>query len=84
MQKGIVEGPVAGYEAEANGFAELGMSSESKALRSLFFGQVWLVIYVFAQIHNYTTHTHTYTLPLSSVAWHCKHLICCHCVSPAD
>eukprot|EP00731_Ephydatia_muelleri_P031720 Em0023g227a len=39
MQKGIVEGPVAGYEAEANGFAELGMSSESKALRSLFFGQ---------------------------------------------
>ena len=39
MKKGIEEGPVAGYEAEAGGFAELGMSSESKALRSLFFGQ---------------------------------------------
>ena len=40
VKKGLEEGPVAGYEAEALGFAELGMSSESKALRSLFFAQV--------------------------------------------
>ena len=35
MEKGLV----AGYEAESIGFGELGMSSESKALKSLFFGQ---------------------------------------------
>ena len=29
----------AGYAAEARGFAELGMTSESEALRSIFFGQ---------------------------------------------
>ena len=29
----------AGYEAECIGFGELGMSSESKSLKSLFFGQ---------------------------------------------
>lgn len=62
MQKGIVEGPVAGYEAEANGFAELGMSSESKALRSLFFGQVWLVICTHTQLHNTHTHIHITTV----------------------
>jgi len=66
VRKGLEEGPIAGYEAEAQvrkclhmrtwgtiglpsiilhvrisqGFAELGMTSESKALKSLFFGQV--------------------------------------------
>lgn len=35
LEKGLVEG----YEAEAQGFAELGMTSHSKALKSLFFGQ---------------------------------------------
>ncbi len=40
VRKGLEEGPVAGYEAEADGFAELGMTSESKALKSLFFGRV--------------------------------------------
>jgi len=39
VRKGLEEGPIAGYEAEAQGFAELGMTSESKALKSLFFGQ---------------------------------------------
>ncbi len=39
VRKGVEDGPVAGYEAEAEGFAELGMTSESKALKSLFFGQ---------------------------------------------
>ena len=29
----------AGYAAESRGFAELGMTSESEALRSIFFGQ---------------------------------------------
>ena len=29
-----------GYKAESEGFAELGMTSESKALKSIFFGQV--------------------------------------------
>jgi enoyl-CoA hydratase/long-chain 3-hydroxyacyl-CoA dehydrogenase len=36
---GLEKGLVAGYEAEAQGFAELGMTSHSKALKSLFFGQ---------------------------------------------
>ena len=40
IRKGLEEGPIAGYEAEADGFAELGMTSESKALKSLFFGRV--------------------------------------------
>lgn len=40
IRKGLEEGPNAGYMAEAEGFAELGMSNESKALKSLFFGQV--------------------------------------------
>ena len=40
IRKGLEEGPNAGYIAEAEGFAELGMTSESKALKSLFFGQV--------------------------------------------
>lgn len=39
IRKGLEEGPNAGYIAEAEGFAELGMTSESKALKSLFFGQ---------------------------------------------
>lgn len=30
---------VAGYEAEAQAFAKLGVTSESEALRSIFFGQ---------------------------------------------
>lgn len=30
-----------GYKAETEGFADLGMTSESKALKSIFFGQVW-------------------------------------------
>ena len=40
IRKGLEDGPNAGYIAEAEGFAELGMTSESKALKSLFFGQV--------------------------------------------
>lgn len=40
VQKGLEEGLSAGYKAESEGFAELGMSSESKALKSIFFGQV--------------------------------------------
>ncbi len=36
---GLERGPVAGYEAESVGFGVLGMTSESKALKSLFFGQ---------------------------------------------
>lgn len=40
VRKGLEKGPLAGYEAEADGFAELGMTSESKALKSLFFGRV--------------------------------------------
>ena len=35
LEKGLAEG----YEAESVGFGELGMGSESKALKSLFFGQ---------------------------------------------
>ena len=44
IRKGLEEGPNAGYQAEADGFAELGMTSESKALKSLFFGQVSFVV----------------------------------------
>lgn len=43
MNEGIVKGSAAGYKAESEGFSELGMTSESVALRSIFFGQVWLV-----------------------------------------
>ncbi len=39
VKKGIEGGPIAGYEAEVQGFGELGLTSESKALKSLFFGQ---------------------------------------------
>jgi enoyl-CoA hydratase/long-chain 3-hydroxyacyl-CoA dehydrogenase len=39
IRAGLEKGPAAGYEAEAVGFGELGMTSESKALKSLFFGQ---------------------------------------------
>lgn len=39
IRQGLEKGPVAGYEAECVGFGELGMTSESKALKSLFFGQ---------------------------------------------
>ena len=39
VKAGLEKGPVAGYEAESVGFGVLGMSSESKALKSLFFGQ---------------------------------------------
>ncbi|XP_065890644.1 trifunctional enzyme subunit alpha, mitochondrial-like [Dysidea avara] len=39
MRAGLEKGREEGYEAEAKGFAELGMTSESAALRSLFFGQ---------------------------------------------
>ena len=39
MQTGLEKGLAAGYEAESQKFAKLGMSSESKALKSLFFGQ---------------------------------------------
>ena len=40
IRKGLEDGPAAGYHAESEGFAELGMTSESKALKSIFFGQV--------------------------------------------
>ena len=36
---GLEKGPGAGYEAESIGFGELGMTSHSRALKSLFFGQ---------------------------------------------
>jgi enoyl-CoA hydratase/long-chain 3-hydroxyacyl-CoA dehydrogenase len=38
IRTGIEKGAQAGYEAEAMGFAELGMTNESKALISLFHG----------------------------------------------
>ena len=44
VKKGLESGLAAGYEAEAEGFAELGMTSESKALKSLFFGQVRTIV----------------------------------------
>lgn len=38
IKTGLEKGPDAGYEAEARGFAELGMTNESKALINLFHG----------------------------------------------
>lgn len=38
IRTGLDQGPAAGYEAEANGFGDLGMTPESKGLMSLFFG----------------------------------------------
>lgn len=38
IKTGIEKGPEAGYEAEAKGFAELGVTNESKALINLFHG----------------------------------------------
>lgn len=42
IRKGLEKGSAEGYAAESEGFAELGMTSESKALKSIFFGQVWI------------------------------------------
>ncbi|RXG73559.1 Trifunctional enzyme subunit alpha, mitochondrial [Armadillidium vulgare] len=39
VRKGLDEGLTVGYKEEAKGFAELGMTSESKGLISLFHGQ---------------------------------------------
>lgn len=39
VRTGLDKGPVAGYEAECNGFGQLAMTSESKGLISLFHGQ---------------------------------------------
>ncbi|XP_012266008.2 trifunctional enzyme subunit alpha, mitochondrial [Athalia rosae] len=39
IRVGIDKGPIAGYEAEARGFAQLGVTPQSKGLISLFFGQ---------------------------------------------
>ena len=65
IRKGLESGPVAGYEAEADGFAELGMTSESKALKSLFFGRV---------SHTHThTHTHTHSSCQTVGKWHEMH-----------
>ena len=36
---GLEKGGVEGYEAEADGFAELGMTTHSKSLKSIFFAQ---------------------------------------------
>lgn len=36
---GVVQGPTAGYEAEAKGFGELAITPQCKGLISLFFGQ---------------------------------------------
>lgn len=44
VKTGLEKGLPEGYKAEAEGFAELGMTSESKALKSIFFGQVLLII----------------------------------------
>ena len=40
VKTGLEKGLPEGYKAEAEGFAELGMTSETKALKSIFFGQV--------------------------------------------
>lgn len=42
MRKGLEDSLAEGFKAEAEGFADLGMTSESKALKSIFFGQVRL------------------------------------------
>lgn len=52
MRTGLEQGILKGYEAESNGFAELGMSSESKALKSLFFGQVHVDLYYYAIVQS--------------------------------
>lgn len=39
IKSGIVNGPIAGYEAEAKGFGELAITPQCKGLISLFFGQ---------------------------------------------
>jgi enoyl-CoA hydratase/long-chain 3-hydroxyacyl-CoA dehydrogenase len=39
VKTGIEKGPEQGYEAEAQGFGELGMTTESKALINIFYGQ---------------------------------------------
>ncbi|CAL8131627.1 unnamed protein product [Orchesella dallaii] len=39
VRAGLDKGPIAGYEAEANGFGQLAMTPESKGLISLFHGQ---------------------------------------------
>lgn len=39
IRTGLDKGLEAGYEAEARGFAQLGVTPESKGLISLFFGQ---------------------------------------------
>ncbi len=44
IKKGLEEGLSSGYEAESQGFSDLGMTSESKALRSIFFGQVLVLL----------------------------------------
>lgn len=38
IRTGVEKGPEAGYEAEARGFAQLGMTNESKALINIFHG----------------------------------------------
>lgn len=37
IKTGVEKGPEAGYEAEARGFSELGVTNESKALINIFF-----------------------------------------------
>lgn len=39
VKKGVVEGPAGGFAAEADGFGDLAMTKESKALIGLFHGQ---------------------------------------------
>jgi enoyl-CoA hydratase/long-chain 3-hydroxyacyl-CoA dehydrogenase len=39
IKTGLESGPAAGYAAESQGFGELGMTRESKALISIFHGQ---------------------------------------------
>lgn len=39
MKVGLEKGRTEGYEAEADGFSDLAMTSESKALMSIYFGQ---------------------------------------------
>jgi enoyl-CoA hydratase/long-chain 3-hydroxyacyl-CoA dehydrogenase len=40
VRTGVERGPDAGYEAEAQGFADLGMTNESKALINIFHGHI--------------------------------------------
>lgn len=39
VKTGLEKGPEEGYKAEADGFADLGMTPEAKGLMSVFFGQ---------------------------------------------